>query len=121
MRWTIIALVGILPVAAMAQRPGRSEAAVQSRSIAERNHLGLLEYCRGQGMIGDEAVILQRRLVTSLPAVPGQDVEAAGRQGLIVFETSQATFTQSAAAQGITVRFSCEQTALRVLRQEGGG
>ena len=106
---------------ASAQTLGRSPEAIAFRNMAERNHLGLLEYCRGQGFIGEEALVLQRRLVAALPPAPGPDTQAAGRQGDIAIEGSLgANLAASARAQGTTLRFACEQEALRVLRQEGG-
>ena len=120
MHTLVAVLITLAASQAAAQPPWRSDAAMQSRSVAERNHLGLLEFCRREGLIDERAVTLQRQMVANLPAVPGNDVEAEGRQGLIVFDGRQTTFAQSAQAQGVTLRFSCEQTALRVLRQEGG-
>ena len=115
-----LAIIALLAPGIAAAQPGTSPAVRESRSIAERNHLGLLEYCHQQGFVGEDAITLQRHVVDSLPPTNGADVEAEGRKGVIAFEVAQATFAQSAAAQGITIKFSCEQTALRVLRQEAG-
>ena len=107
--------------AAMAQLPApgqRSETIIRSLHLAARNQLGLLEYCRAQGIIPEDVVAIQRRTVESLPAAPanalGEAEEAAGRSGNIVFLRPQATLAESAGAQGITVKAKCEHLALTV-------
>ena len=119
MRIVAMAALVALAAGASAQTLPSTDAARRSLDMSERNHLGLLEYCAGRGFIDDSAVTLQRALVGRLPPFEGQALEASGRRGVIELDTPQGTFAISAAAQGITERFSCEQTALRTLRQQG--
>jgi hypothetical protein len=84
-------------------------------NIAERNQLGLLEYCNHAGHIGTEAVTRQRARVEALPPNPPQSTAIKdGQNGLIAFEESRITLAQDAAAQGISIAYSCFQLALRV-------
>ncbi len=94
---------------------------VRSLHIAGHNQLGLLQYCRQRGLISDEAVERQRRLLAALPPAPdgelGAAEEVAGRDGLIAFDGNRASFAVDAAAQGISLAYNCQQIALRVAAQ----
>lgn len=102
-----------------AARLPRSAEAIGAAAIAERNQLGLLEYCETAGHITAEAVIRQRKFLAAL--LPNADhalgatEETSGRNGLIAFEESRISLAADAAAQGITVSYSCFQLATRVL------
>ena len=64
-------------------------------------------------------VAMQRRLLTLMPPAPGlgETEEVAGRGGIVAFATPQASFADDAKAKGISVKYDCEQVALRVAAQ----
>ena len=104
-----------MPAGAQLPNPGTPEIA-RSRQMAERSQLGLVAYCRDQGLANDETVALQRRRVDALPKLEpgglGEFEETAGRSGMIAFATPQAALEASAKASGITLKSKCEQLAL---------
>lgn len=106
---------------APAQVPRSGEAARTIR-IVERNHLGLLAYCRERGLVESEAVDRQRRVLGALPvaedAALGAAEEALGRDGVIAFGESRTTLAADAAAEGISVAYDCFQIALRAMPRE---
>jgi hypothetical protein len=106
---------------AQAKLPRSTEAAL-AYAIAEHNQLGLIEYCVSAGFISKDAALRQRNVLANIAKAPenklGDDEEAAGRKGIIAFEQSRISLAEDAAAQGISVAYSCFQLALRVLGQQ---
>ncbi len=92
----------------------------QARYLSERNQLGLLQFCVDQHLVDADVVTLRlralARLGTANPTTDGDAEEAAGRRGVIAFTTSRTSFVDDAKGQGISLRYSCEQLALRVVR-----
>jgi hypothetical protein len=119
--------IAVAPGAAQtlsASPPSRSAETLRSRHIAERNQLGLLQYCHDRGLVLDAAIVRQRRVLLDLPPVPddtlGATEEAAGREGMIAFGPSRTSFIVDASAQGISLAYNCEQLAARVTAQAAG-
>lgn len=101
------------PNVATAQ-PGDERA--RSLQLAARNQLGLLEYCRAQGMVDEKVVSTQREMVQRLSGSPASNPvdspeEASGRAGFLAFGERQGRFDESAAAQGLTLKTACEGRA----------
>ena len=103
--------------------PPRSAESARSLRIAERNVLGLLQYCQQAGLVSAEAIEQQRLNLAALSPTKddatGVAEEAAGRLGVIAFEEGRTTFAGDAAAQGISVAYSCFQMALRTANRLG--
>jgi hypothetical protein len=109
-------LANASPSLAQPSRLPKSAEILRSTAIAERNQLGLLEYCNHAGHISAEAVTRQRNIVAALPPSPSTaHATEDGQNGLIAFEESRITLAADAAGQGISVAYSCFQLALRVM------
>ena len=123
--WMLVVAIVSAAVPVFAQPPIQgvvlhgSNEGMRSLQMAERNQLGLLRYCQERGLVGAAVVATQERLIALLPSDPGLGgtEEAAGRSGMIAFATPQASFVDDAKAKGVSVRYSCEQAALRVAEQ----
>ena len=109
----VLLLAGLFAMAA--PDPAGAQAAPQESirwaGMAQRNQLGLLEYCAAQGHIGPEHAVRQRRAITG--ADP-EELVKAGRTGMIAYAEPQATLADSAAASGTTVAYLCALMAYRV-------
>ena len=101
---------------------------VRSLRLAEHNQLGVLEYCRTQGAIGEEIVALQRAALERLPPGPGPErggaadeaaAEVAGRQGMVGFGGWQVSISEAALAEGIMVVSRCKQIGMTVQSEAG--
>ena len=131
MRASLFAAAGMvlgLGWSAAAQPPpaartiARSEETIRSLHLAERNQLGILQYCQAMGVISAEIVALQRDAVKQLPAatVAGVDeAEAAGKRGIVAFGTSQSTFEEAAKGEGMPAALRCKHMAMTVQVQAG--
>ena len=99
-----------------------SEETLKSLHLAERNQLGILQYCQAMGAIPAEIVALQREAVKLLPpaTVAGADeAEAVGKRGMVAFGTSQSTFEEAAKGEGIPPASRCKHMAMTVQVQAG--
>ena len=111
------ALVVLLPVSAVAQGqvPAEGQAEMmKTLTLAGRNQLGVLEFCRAQGSVGNDVVDLQRRALSLLPPVQVDglaDAEALGKRGVVSFAGSQTELSAAAKAQGTTVDAMCKKMA----------
>lgn len=106
-------------VHAVAQGP---EVVARSRRLAENNQLGILEYCRAQGAIGDDVVALQQAAVARLPGQSGSDADearSAGRAGVVAFETSRVPIADAAMGEGMPIASRCKHIAMSVQAQAG--
>ena len=84
------------------------------------NQIGLLQFCQAQGAVEGEVVALQRSQLRQPPPAKideADEMEKAGRQGIIAFGGSRVTMTDAAMGQGVTLRFRCEQLARIVQAQ----
>lgn len=100
----------------------RSEETLRSLHLAERNQLGILQYCQAMGVISAEIVALQRDALKQLPpaTVAGADeAEAVGKRGVVAFGTSQSAFEEAAKGEGIPPASRCKQMAMTVQAQAG--
>ncbi len=100
----------------------RSETRVRSQQLAAYNQLGILQFCQGQGTIDETIVALQRKAIEELRSASTPELasaEAAGKTGIIVFETSRVTMSMAAIGNGSTVASRCKQIALTVQAQAG--
>ncbi len=125
MRASVAALAAGFSVAVCGPAPAqvpRSGEAARTIRIAERNHLGLLQYCRERGLVASDAVDRQRGVLGAMPVAEDAELgaveEALGRDGVIAFGESRTTLAADAAAAGISVAYDCDQMALRVMAQE---
>lgn len=111
------ALAVLLPVSAVAQGqvPAEGQAEMmKTLTLAGRNQLGVLEFCRAQGSVGNDVVDLQRRALSLLPPVQVDglaDAEALGKRGVVSFAGSQTELSAAAKAQGTTVDAMCKKMA----------
>lgn len=102
------------PSLAQAQAPaaGGQQEMVRTLLLASRNQLGVLEYCRAQGSLGQGVVDLQRKMIGMLPPqqVDGLDeAEATGKRGVVSFAGSQTALADAAKSQNTTVDAMCKQ------------
>ena len=105
---TILLAIQAASIAAAAAQPGDTRS--RSLQLAARSQLGILEFCRSQGMVEAAAVAAQQRLVAATGPL-GQPEQEAGRAGFLAFDGNQGTFAQSASAQGLTLKSACESRA----------
>ncbi len=87
---------------------------------AAHNQLGILQYCQAQGSVGADTVTLQQRALGVLP--PAQvdglnEVEAAGKRGVVQFGGSEVQLTEAAKTQNTTVDAMCKQIATLLQNQ----
>lgn len=117
----VVVGIGLAAVILGTGRAADADMRNQARHRGARNELGVLLYCRDQGLADDAAVsALQRRIDALPPATPagmGKQEEADGRSGYLAFDGRQAPFAASASAQGISVATAC---AVRVAQATGG-
>ena len=122
MRLSVLAAVlclGTIPALAQTTPTPQASAEAQQEALrimhrAGRNQLGVLEYCRAQGSVGEDIVALQRRLLGLLPAtqVEGLDeAEATGRRGIVDFNGNQIVLADAARTQNTTPDAMCKQMA----------
>ena len=110
-------LAVLLPVSAVAQgqMPAEGQAEMmKTLTLAGRNQLGVLEFCRAQGSVGGDVVDLQRRALSLLPPVQVDglaDAEALGRRGVVSFAGSQTELAAAAKSQSTTVDAMCKKMA----------
>ena len=121
-RWIVVGAALAMPLAAHAQAPamptmpgaapgGQADMA-KMMQLAARNQLGIIEYCKDQGSVGDDVVALQKRMLTMLPPaqVDGLEAaEAAGRKGLVQFGGNEVDIKQAAQGQNTTPDAMCKQ------------
>ncbi len=100
--------------------PGGQQDMLRMMHLAARNQLGVLEFCQGQGSVGQDVVDQQRKLMALLPAaqVDGLDeAEANGKRGIVVFAGSQTSLADAAQAQNTTVEAMCKQMGALIQAQ----
>ncbi len=79
---------------------------------ASANQLGILEYCRSQGDVGDDAISAQKSVIARLPAssAPTDAAEALGREGTIAAPNgSTMTLSSMANTHNTTVSALCQR------------
>ena len=108
------ALFGALLAApAMAQQPTPEQ--IEMIYTMTRNQQGIFEYCQGKGMVNPEAVALQRRMVTMMPAptstAAGDAAYAQGKAGTMVAGPQTIVLAEAAKTQGTTEKGLCESMA----------
>ncbi len=113
--------LGLASHAALAQTPAPQPGTPPSQQDmirmvhqAAHNQLGILQYCQGQGSVGEDTVALQQRALSMLPPaqVEGLDeAEAAGKRGVVQFGGSEVQLANAAKAQNTTVDAMCKQIA----------
>lgn len=98
----------------------RTEEIVRSLRLAERNQLGILQYCRASGAVSEEVVALQRAALLPGAGFAGLDeAEAEGRQRIVAFADSKVSIAAAASGEGMTVASRCKQIAMTVQAQAG--
>ena len=117
----VLTLCAVAAQGAAASRAQQPDEHLRSQHMAERNRLGLLAFCREQGLAGEDALTAQRRAVERLPpaqdATLGDEEEAAGRLGYLAFGRRQGRLADSASAQGTSLRWACKDLAAVAIRQ----
>jgi hypothetical protein len=103
----------LLAAPAMAQQPTPEQ--IEMIYAMTRNQQGIFEYCQGQGMVNPEAVALQRRMVTMMPApastAAGDAAYAQGKAGTMVAGPQTIVLAEAAKTQGTTEKGLCESMA----------
>lgn len=109
---------------AQAQMPampgGGQQDMARTMHLAAHNQLGVLEYCKAQGNVGQDVVDIQRRMMGLLPPmqVAGlDDAEALGKKGIVSFGGSQTSLADAAKAQNTTVEAMCKQMGSMIQAQ----
>jgi hypothetical protein len=103
----------LLAAPAMAQQPTPEQ--IEMIYAMTRNQQGIFEYCQGKGMVNPEAVALQRRMVTMMPApastTAGDAAYAQGKAGTMVAGPQTIVLAEAAKTQGTTEKGLCESMA----------
>lgn len=111
------AVAVLLPLSAVAQ--GQTPAGGQTEmlktlTLAGRNQLGVMEFCRAQGSVGGDVVELQRKMLGLFPPVQVDglaEAEELGKRGVVSFAGSQTELAAAAESQGTTVDAMCKKMA----------
>ena len=77
-----------------------------------RNQLGVLTYCKAQGHIGDDAITVQQKMLTMMPAgdaAAGDAAEAKGAGGTVSAMGTEMTLADGAQKQSTTEEALCQQ------------
>lgn len=131
--WMACAIVCVMLAVPASAQPGALSPAVRgtpesvrSLRLAEHNQLGVLEYCRAQGAIGEEVVVLQRMAMDRLPQGSGvgagadeKEAELAGRRGMVGFGGAQVPIGEAALAEGMAVASRCKHIGMTVQAEAG--
>ncbi|MBO1081051.1 pore-forming ESAT-6 family protein [Roseomonas haemaphysalidis] len=98
---------------AFAQQPTPEQ--IEMIYTMTRNQQGIFEYCQGKGMVNPEAVALQRRMVTLMPApastAAGDAAYARGQAGTMVAGPQTIVLAEAAKTQGVTEQALCSSMA----------
>ena len=92
--------------------PGGQQDMTKMMQLAAHNQLGVVEYRRDQGSVGDDMVAVQKRMLTMLPPVQveGPDAaEAVGRKSMVQFAGNALDIKRAAQAQNKTPGAMCKQ------------
>lgn len=98
---------------AMAQQP--TPAQIEMVYTMTRNQQGIFEYCQGKGMVNPEAVAVQRRMLSMMPApantAAGDAAYAQGQAGTMVAGPQTIVMAEAAKTQGVTEQALCNSMA----------
>ncbi|RJK98744.1 pore-forming ESAT-6 family protein [Paracoccus siganidrum] len=100
------------PVLAQDEAPAVPEADPAAAYEAARNQLGILKFCNAQGFSGEEAIVVQERVLGMIPqgdAAAGDAAEAKGTEGVVSAMGAEVSLEDSAAQQGTTAEAQCQQ------------
>lgn len=104
-------------VPAMPTMPGAGGTPNQDQMMemmqrAAHNQLGVLEYCKSNGSIGQDVIDTQKRVMAMLPqsqATGLDEAEAVGKKGTVQFGGQQVAIADAAKARNTTPDAMCKQ------------